>query len=75
MARHQPEPTNSPGLALKNLRFHCFVERITRSMQTFKSCTSAASTLAGVEVAYMIHKDQFGQIGQSGIATFAQIAG
>jgi putative transposase len=39
---------------------HRFIKRRTRSMLGFKSFASAASTIAGIEIANMIRKGQFG---------------
>ncbi|GLT12615.1 hypothetical protein GCM10007928_48480 [Sulfitobacter porphyrae] len=50
---------------------HRFIKRITRPMLGFKALHSAASTLAGIETAYMIRK---GQLGQNGISPFKQFA-
>ena len=54
---------------------HRFIKKITRPMQTFKSFTSAAATLAGIEVAHMIRKGQFDRPGKSGFEQFAGFAG
>jgi len=54
---------------------HRFKKKITRPMQTFKSFTSAAATLAGIEVAHMIRKGQFDRPGKSGFEQFAAFAG
>jgi hypothetical protein len=54
---------------------HRFIKEITRSMQTSKSCNSAAATLAGIEVAHMIRKGQFDRSGISGFALFCALAG
>jgi len=35
---------------------HRFIKKITRPMQTFRPFSSAAATLAGIEVAQMIRK-------------------
>jgi putative transposase len=52
-----------------------FIKKLTRLMQTFKSLRSAAATLAGIEVAHMIRKGQFGQTEESSFAQFAALAG
>ena len=52
---------------------HRFIKKITRPMQTFKSLSSAAATLAGIEVAHMIRKGQFDHSEQSGFAQFATL--
>lgn len=54
---------------------HRHIKKITRPMQTFKSFNSAAATLAGIDVAYMIRKGQFDQTGLSGFEQFAELAG
>lgn len=54
---------------------HRFIKMLTRPMQKFKSLSSASTTLAGIEVAHMIRKDQFDQSAQSGFAQFAALAG
>lgn len=53
---------------------HRFIKRRTRPMLGFKSFTSAASTLDGIEVAQMIRKNQLQSQG-SGFAQFAALAG
>jgi putative transposase len=52
-----------------------FINKITRSMQTFKSFNSAAATLAGIEVAHMIRQGQFDRPRKSGFERFADFAG
>ncbi|MEO0810693.1 MAG: DDE-type integrase/transposase/recombinase, partial [Pseudomonadota bacterium] len=54
---------------------HRFIKKMTRPMQTFKSFKSACATLAGIEVAHMIRKNQFDMPEQSGFAQFAALAG
>ncbi len=54
---------------------HRFIKKPTRPMKGFKSFQSASSTLEGIEVAHMIHKQQFGTSGQSGFQQFAALAG
>ncbi len=53
---------------------HRFIKRRTRPMLGFKSFTSAAATLEGIEVAHMIRKNQFDLPGD-GFAQFAALAG
>lgn len=53
---------------------HRFIKRRTRPMLGFKSFTSAAATLEGIEVAQMIQKNQF-DLNGSGFAQFAALAG
>lgn len=38
---------------------HHFIKRITKPMMGFKAFHSAAATIAGIEVAHMIRKNQF----------------
>ncbi|MCA1288008.1 IS6 family transposase [Salipiger bermudensis] len=38
---------------------HRFIKRLTRQIKGFKTFVTAAATLAGIEVAHMIRKDQF----------------
>lgn len=52
-----------------------FIKKITGRMQTFKSFNSAATTLAGIEVAHMIRKGQLDRPGKSGFEQFAEFAG
>ena len=44
-------------------------------MMGFKAFHSATATIAGIEVAHMIRKGQFGQAGISPFKQFAAIAG
>ncbi len=53
---------------------HRFIKRLTRPMLGFKSFTSAAATLAGIEAANMIRKGQLGQL-KCGFRQFAELAG
>jgi len=53
---------------------HRFIKRITRPMLGFKALHSAAATLAGIETAHMIRKDQLGQTGASPFKQFAALA-
>ena len=53
---------------------HRFIKRRTRPMLGFKSFSSAAATLEGIEVAQMIRKKQFGLKG-NGFAQFSALAG
>jgi len=52
---------------------HRFIKRRTRPMLGFKSFSSAAATLEGIEVAQMIRKKQFGLKG-NGFAQFSALA-
>ena len=54
---------------------HRFIKMITRPMKGFKAFHSASATLQGIEVAHMIRKKQFGQIGLSSFQQFAALAG
>jgi putative transposase len=53
---------------------HRFIKKLTRPMRGFKSFQSAAATLDGIEVAYMIRKRQFPTNGQSTFQQFAALA-
>jgi len=53
---------------------HRFIKRRTRPMLGFKSFSTAATTLEGIEVAHMIRKKQFDLVA-SGFAQFAALAG
>jgi len=54
---------------------HRFIKKLTKQMKGFKSLDSAAVTLEGIEVAYMIPKQQFGATVQSAFHQFAALAG
>jgi len=54
---------------------HRFIKKITRPTLGFKAFYSAATTLAGIEVAHMIRKGQLGQTGFSSFKQFAALAG
>ena len=51
-----------------------FIKRITGPMMGFNAFHSAASTIAGIEVAHMIRKDQFGANGVTAFQQFAALA-
>lgn len=53
---------------------HRFIKKITDPMKGFKSVTSAAATLAGIETAHMIRKGQFLANGMSAFQQFAALA-
>ena len=53
---------------------HRFIKRRTRPMLGFKSFSSAAATLEGIEVAQMIRKEQFDLKG-NGFAQFSALVG
>ena len=52
-----------------------FIKKLTRQMKGFKSFNLASATLVGIEVAHMIHKQQFEASGQSAFQQFATLAG
>ena len=54
---------------------HRFIKRRIRHMCGFKSFSSAAATLDGIEVANMIRKYQFEDTGLSGFQQFEKLAG
>ena len=51
-----------------------FIKRITRPMMGFKAFYSAAATIAGIETAHMIRKDQIPANGTTAFQTFAALA-
>lgn len=53
---------------------HRFIKRITRPMMGFKAFHSASATIAGIEVAHMIRKNQFANDNQSPFQVFAELA-
>ncbi|HBM11425.1 MAG TPA: IS6 family transposase [Rhodospirillaceae bacterium] len=53
---------------------HRFIKRITRATLGFKAFHSAAATLAGIETAHMIRKDQIAANGKTGFQKFAALA-
>lgn len=55
-------------------RNHRFIKKITRPMLGFKAFHSAAATLAGIEVAHMIRKQQFLMNHTSPFKQFASLA-
>ncbi len=48
-----------------------FIKRIAAPMMGFKAFHSAAATVAGIETAHMIRKNQFGATGLSAFQQFA----
>ncbi len=54
---------------------HRFIKRITRPMLGFKAFRSAAATLAVIETAHMIRKDQLPAEGKTAFQQFAALAG
>jgi putative transposase len=53
---------------------HRFIKRIIGPMMGFKAFHSAAATIAGIEVAHMIRKDQFAANGITAFQQFAALA-
>lgn len=53
---------------------HRFIKRITKPMMGFKMFHSASATLAGIEVAHMIRKNQFTNDNRSPFQVFAELA-
>lgn len=53
---------------------HRFIKRITKLMMGFKAFHSASATIAGIEVAHMIRKNQFANENQSPFQVFAELA-
>ena len=53
---------------------HRFIKRITRPTMGFKAFHSASATIAGIEVAHMIRKNQFTNDNQSPFQVFAELA-
>ncbi|MFK4822065.1 IS6 family transposase [Ochrobactrum quorumnocens] len=53
---------------------HRFIKRITKPMMGFKAFHSASATIAGIEVAHMIRKNQFDNDNRSPFEVFAELA-
>ncbi len=53
---------------------HRFIKRITKHMLGFKAFYSASATIAGIEVAHMIRKNQFANDNSSPFKVFAELA-
>ncbi|MCI1003006.1 IS6 family transposase [Ochrobactrum sp. C6C9] len=53
---------------------HRFIKRITKPMMGFKALHSASATIAGIEVAHMIRKNQFANDNRSPFEVFAELA-
>ncbi|MDM7853200.1 IS6 family transposase [Pseudochrobactrum kiredjianiae] len=53
---------------------HRFIKRITKPMMGFKAFHSASATIAGIEVAHMIRKNQFTNDNRSPFQIFAELA-
>ena len=53
---------------------HRFIKRITKHMLGFKAVHSASATIAGIEIAHMIRKNQFPNDNRSPFQVFAELA-
>ena len=53
---------------------HRFIKKITRPMMSFKAFHSAQSTIAGIEIAHMIRKQQIVSNHKTGFQIFAALA-
>jgi len=53
---------------------HRFIKRLTKHMLGFKAFHSASATIAGIEVAHMIRKNQFVNDNSSSFKVFAELA-
>ena len=53
---------------------HRFINQITKHMLGFKAFHSALATIAGIEVAHMIRKNQFANDNSSPFKVFAELA-
>lgn len=53
---------------------HRFIKRVTKHMLGFKAFQSASATIAGIEVAHMIRKNQFANDNRSPFVVFAELA-
>ncbi|MGO1164042.1 IS6 family transposase [Brucella sp. C7-11G] len=53
---------------------HRFIKRITKHMLGFKAFHSTSATIAGIEVAHMIRKQQFANNNRSPFEAFAELA-
>lgn len=53
---------------------HRFIKRVTKPMMGFKAFHSASATIAGIEVAHMIRKNQFANDNCSPFQLFAELA-
>jgi putative transposase len=54
---------------------HRFIKKITRPMLGFKALHSAQATIAGIEAAHMIRKDQVANDDRTPFQLFAELAG
>lgn len=53
---------------------HRFIKRLKKPMLGFKAFHSASATIAGIEVAHMIRKNQFANDNRSPLLVFAELA-
>ena len=53
---------------------HRFIKKLIKQMKGFKSIGLVTTTLDGIEVAYMICKQQFGTLGQLTLQQFSALA-
>lgn len=53
---------------------HRFIKRVTKPIMGFKAFHSASATIAGIEVAHMIRKNQFANDNRSPFQVFAELA-
>ncbi|MGU3401695.1 IS6 family transposase [Brucellaceae bacterium D45D] len=53
---------------------HRFIKRVTKHMLGFKAFHSASATIAGIEVAHMIRKNQFANDNRSPFKVFVELA-
>lgn len=53
---------------------HRFIKRLTKPMMGFKAFHSASATIAGIEAAHMIRKNQFANDNRSPFKVFAELA-
>jgi putative transposase len=54
---------------------HRFIKKITRTMLGFKAFHSAQATIAGIEAAHMIRKDQVANDNRTPFQLFVELAG
>ena len=54
---------------------HRFIKKMTKPMMGFKAFHSAVATLAGIEAAHMIRKEQLQQNGVTVFQQFTELAG
>jgi len=53
---------------------HRFIKRLTKPMMSFKALHSASATIAGIEAAHMIRKNQFANDNRSPFQVFSELA-